>query len=177
MTNAGPEPDWREQGLRYEVPAHRREAGRDLSTSVGGSFELRVVTAEQTADLRRQVLRGGRDVPLPGDETPAFHVGVFSDDQLIATGNIRAEAARWQPHRIGWRIRGMATWREVRGQGAGAMVLEALLDHARELGGGTVWCNARLKARKFYERAGFVVRGEPWEEPDIGPHVVMWRDL
>ena len=29
------------------------------------------------------------------------------------------------------------------------------------------------EAQGFYERAGFVPVGEPWEEPGIGPHVRM----
>ena len=138
---------------------------------------VRAVTADETADLRRQVLRNGRDVPLPGDESPAHHVGVFADDHLVASGNIRSEAPPWGADSTSWRIRGMATWPEARGQGAGRLVLDALLRHARERGGGLVWCNARTTARSFYERAGFAVRGAEWEEPDIGPHVAMWRVL
>jgi len=42
-------------------------------------------------------------------------------------------------------------------------------------GGGLLWCNARVPAVAFYERAGFEVRGEPWDEPHIGPHVAMLR--
>lgn len=141
------------------------------------ALELRAVTATETANLRRQVLRGGRDVPLPGDESPAHHVGVFAGDDLVATGNIRPEAPPWDPERPAWRIRGMATWPESRGRGAGTLVLEALVGRIRDTGGGLVWCNARVTVVPFYERAGFVVRGEPWEEPDIGPHVVMWREL
>ena len=96
---------------------------------------------------------------------------------LLATGSIRPEVAHWEPDRTGWRIRGMATWPENRGRGAGALVLDALLDHVRRSGGGLVWCNARTTAQAFYARAGFVVHGEEWEEPVIGPHVVMWREL
>ena len=151
--------------------------GNDRAETAAGSLSVRVVGAAETADLRRQVLRGGRDVPLLGDESPAHHVGVFAGHQLVATGNIRPESAAWEPDRPGWRIRGMATWPEARARGAGALVLEALLDHAREHGGGLVWCNARTTARLFYERVGFVVRGGEWEEPGIGPHVVMWRAL
>ena len=151
--------------------------GEDRPETVAGPLVIRVVTAAETADLRRQVLRSGRDVVLPGDETAAHHVGVFTGDRLLATGSIRPEAAHWEPDRTGWRIRGMATWPENRGRGAGALVLDALLDHVRRSGGGLVWCNARTTAQAFYARAGFVVHGEEWEEPVIGPHVVMWREL
>ena len=33
------------------------------------------------------------------------------------------------------------------------------------------------EAMRFYEREGFVTRGEPWVDPDIGPHIVMHRQV
>jgi len=35
----------------------------------------------------------------------------------------------------------------------------------------------RLVGERRYERAGFVTRGEPWDDPEIGPHVAMWRTV
>ena len=67
----------------------------------------------------------------------------------------------------------MATEPECRGTGLGTAVLEAILDHVSCLGHGLVWCHARVPAVGFYERAGFVTRGEQWDEPLIGPHIVM----
>jgi len=139
---------------------------------------LRVVTAADTAALRREVLRGGRPVALPGDDDPtAVHVAAFEGDRLVATGNVRPEPAPWAPGTDAWRLRGMATAPDRRGAGLGAAVLDALVTHCREHGGGKLWCNARTPAQRFYERAGFVAVGEPWEDPEIGPHVRMVLDL
>jgi GNAT superfamily N-acetyltransferase len=69
----------------------------------------------------------------------------------------------------------MATEESLRGRGLGAQVLAGVLDHVRAHGGGLIWCNARVRAIPFYERAGFQTRGEPWDLPLIGPHIVMWR--
>lgn len=138
---------------------------------------VRPVSAPETADLRRAVLRGGRPVPLPGDDEPAFHVGAFAGDVLVGTGNVRRESAPWSPGEPAWRLRGMATDPAHRGRGVGALVLEALLAHCRAEGGGLLWCHARTPAQRFYERAGLQTRGEPWVDPEIGPHVVMWRRL
>ncbi|MCW2758814.1 MAG: family N-acetyltransferase [Nocardioidaceae bacterium] len=139
-------------------------------------MEVREVTAAESADLRRRVLRGGRDVPLPGDEEPSHHVGVYDEGRLVATGNIRKEPS-FHLSETWWRIRGMATEPDHRGRGAGRLVLDALLEHARTNGGGGVWCNARLPAVAFYERAGFVTDGAEWTDPEIGPHVRMWVGL
>jgi GNAT superfamily N-acetyltransferase len=139
--------------------------------------QVREVAAAETAELRRQVLRAGRPVALPGDADPAFHVGVYDGELLLGTGNVRVDPAPWAPSDPAWRLRGMATHPEHRGRGVGALVLDALLAHARGHGGGVLWCNARTPAQAFYERAGLVPRGEPWEDPEIGPHVLMWRTL
>lgn len=141
------------------------------------ALTVREVAPADTVDLRRLVLREGRPVPLPGDDEPAYHVGVYDEGELVATGNVRPQRASWAPGRPGWRLRGMATAPGRRGQGAGGLVLAALLDHARGQGGGLVWCHARTPAQRFYERAGLVTRGDPWVDPEIGPHVVMWAEL
>jgi predicted GNAT family N-acyltransferase len=132
------------------------------------------VAAVETADLRRRVLRGGRPVALPGDDDPtAVHVAALEGDAVVATGNVRREPAPWAPQVQAWRLRGMATEPDRRGQGLGEQVLAALLAHCRQEGGGEVWCNARTPARTFYRRAGFTEMGEEWVDPEIGPHVRM----
>jgi GNAT superfamily N-acetyltransferase len=102
----------------------------------------------------------------------AFAVGAFRGEELIAVGFIA-------PHdraASSWRVRGMATEPQARGQGAGGAVLQALLDHALAHDALLVWCNARVPALSLYQRAGFVAASDRFEVPHIGPHVVMeWR--
>ena len=128
-----------------------------------------------TAELRRRVLRGGRPVDLADDDPTLFHVGAYDGEQLVGTGNVRREPAPWAPDVPAWRLRGMATEPDRRGEGVGAAVLEALLEHCQAEGGGELWCNARTPARTFYQRAGFTEVGEEWVDPEIGPHVRMRR--
>lgn len=135
------------------------------------TWAVREVRAEDTAALRREVLRGGRDHPPLGDEPGdgSLHLAAYDGERLVGAGNVR-------PLPDGtWRVRGMAVEPAYRGRGVGAAVLAALLDHVEAHAGGTVWCHARTGARTLYERAGFVVVGEPWVDPDIGPHVRMER--
>lgn len=102
----------------------------------------------------------------------AFAVGAFEDDQLVAVGLIGPDG---EPG--AWRIRGMAAAPEARGRGAGSAVLDALLAHARARGASRVWANVRIPARTLYERAGLRAISDEFEEPKIGPHVVMSRAL
>jgi len=85
---------------------------------------------------------------------------------LLATGNEAPNA---------WRLRAMATADGFRGRGVGRLVLDAIVRHVADVGGGLLWCGARIRAVPFYERAGFSTLGDLYEEPDIGTHVLMWR--
>jgi predicted GNAT family N-acyltransferase len=138
------------------------------------------VPAEVTLPLRQRVLRPHQtieQVRLPGDDDrDTRHFAALDEaGAVVGVASVRREPAPWGPD--GWRLRGMATAEQWRGRGVGANVLAAVFDHVAARGGGLVWCNARVPALRFYERAGFVVRGEPWDEPDIGPHVRMWREV
>jgi hypothetical protein len=86
-----------------------------------------------------------------------------------------AIAAAGPDNEYAWRLRAMATAEHVRSQGLGELVLDAVVEHVVRSGGRLLWCNARIRAVPFYERAGFATLGEFWDEPMVGPHIVMWR--
>jgi len=140
-----------------------------------------------TWPLRQEVLRPGRpvrDCVYPGEDDPrTAHVAALrrsrapeADLLVLAVGVVLPEPPSWDPTADdGWRIRGMATAPQVRGQGLGRMVLDQLIDRVAHEGGGLLWCNARTPALTFYERAEFQPRGDVFDIPEIGPHRVMWR--
>lgn len=105
---------------------------------------------------------------------------VLADGEVVGTAAVAPEdppelLGQVTVERPAWRLRSMATKPELRGEGIGGLVLEAAVQHVVEQGGALVWCNARTPARRFYERFGFTAVGEEWVEPDIGPHVLMYR--
>jgi len=110
----------------------------------------------------------------PGDDHPdTADFAVFEGGEVVGTGSVRREATPWGDEAPAWRLRGMATAEGWRSRGIGATIVAAIIEHVRLHGGGVLWCNARVPAVAFYERAGFVTRGEAWVEPDIGPHIAM----
>ena len=70
----------------------------------------------------------------------------------------------------------MAVLREWRGRGVGGAILEKLAARAQERGFARAMLNAQTHAIPFYERHGFVVTGEPFEEAGIA-HRAMERAL
>lgn len=135
------------------------------------------VAAAETVGLRSQVLRDGG--PLPADPTDSVHLAALDPDgTVVGSAALRAEppvVALPGADGLCWRLRGMAVAPSLQGTGVGAQVLAAVLARVAGAGGGLLWCNARTPARTFYARAGFVEHGDVWEDPEIGPHVVMWR--
>ena len=142
------------------------------------------VPVSDTYPLRALVLRSGAPpeaARFAGDDHPdlaAFAVR-HGADGVIGCVTVVPEPCPDFPDRADrvWRIRGMATSAEWRGRGLGTALLAAVLDHVGAAGGGLVWCNARTPARTLYERAGFEQLGEEWVDPEIGPHVRMWREV
>jgi GNAT superfamily N-acetyltransferase len=131
---------------------------------------VREVPVADTRALRRAILRPHETVEQLAGQEPAgtYAVGAFDGARLIAVGLVAPSDDAGA-----WRVRGMATVADARGQGTGSAVLDALLRHARSCGASRAWCNARTPARRFYERAGFSVASDVFELPPIGPHIVM----
>ena len=150
----------------------------------GMTVPIERVPAADTIPLRHRVLRSHQDiseVALPGDDDPETgHFAAIDEGEVIGTASVRREPPPWPPPPPAatlpaWRLRGMATADGRRGEGIGGAVLAAAVAHVAASGGGLLWCSARQPAEAFYRRAGFEVIGEPWDDPDLGPHVAMYR--
>ena len=147
-------------------------------------YTVQRVPVERTRALRKAVLRPY----LPADDpyvmaddhlpsTVAFGA-VTPDGEIVGVARITPEPPPFDAARErSWRLRGMATSPEVRNMGVGSGVLDGLVAHISGIGGGILWCNARIAARGLYERGGLQPWGEVWDEPRIGPHIVMWRNI
>jgi GNAT superfamily N-acetyltransferase len=151
--------------------------------SPGNDLTVERVPPAVTYPLRQRVLRPGRPVAAArldrdGDPTTATFAARTATGRVVGTALVMPGACPWDPAQAGaWRLRGMATDPAQRGLGIGRRVLAVALDHVVAAGGGLVWCHARVPARRFYERAGFVPHGEEWLDPEIGPHLAMARPL
>jgi GNAT superfamily N-acetyltransferase len=163
------------------------------------------VPAPETFTLRQRVLRPHQrvdEMAMAGDDDPSTGLFAAKDPatgEVVSTASVRREPPPWiagapsaghyppvdappaatraagPGGEHAWRLRGMATAEDRRGQGLGKLVLDAALAHVAAEGGGLLWCSARTGARRFYEREGLVALGKVFEVPVIGPHVLMWK--
>lgn len=151
-------------------------------SGAGHPARVAQVDADSGRALRIAVLRphepgAARMYPLERDAATLHFAALGPAGEVLSVGSAMAEAHPREPRTGDWRVRGMATTPDRRGEGLGAAVLASLEDAARERWAQRLWCNARSGARRFYERAGFTVEGEEFELPQIGPHYLMSRDL
>lgn len=134
-------------------------------------MNVRVVelSAGQTHDLRRRVLRDGdptAPVEWVGDDSPStLHLGLVDDDGTIVA------ISTWLRDGDAVQLRGMATETGLSGRGLGATLLAAGVERADRSGAARIWANARTTALAFYVRHGFVAEGPEFVTPDTGlPH-------
>jgi predicted GNAT family N-acyltransferase len=121
--------------------------------------------------VRHEVFVVEQKVPLAleWDEMDALslHAVVLDDEgAAAATGRLLPDG----------HIGRMAVRKALRGEGLGAMILQALMREAELRGDRAVLLNAQTHAAPFYARHGFVREGEEFIEAGI-PHIRMRCDF
>ncbi len=143
-------------------------------------FTVRTIAAEDTRLLRYRVLWPHKarmedcviDIDGRGD---AIHLGAFdAEGRLVGVCSLFEMATPKLTDDCQYRLRAMATAPEVRGQGAGAVLVEEAKRRIADMGYDVLWCDARKVALGFYERLGFDRIDEWYEVPLIGPHQLMY---
>lgn len=140
---------------------------------------MKRVPAEVTFPLRLRVLgRGARpaDLARADDDHPdSAHFASCRNGQVVATGTVRRRQPPFPTDSDGWQIRGMAVEEAERGEELGTAILEVIIEHVAERGGGVLWCHVRVRAKSLYRRAGFGTRGEPFVDLVAGEQILMFR--
>ena len=148
------------------------EAGESVVDLKTGSWdELK----EGAAALRTEVFVEEQEIPqeLEWDEhdAKALHALVLNKlGQPVATGRLL------QPQPKLAQIGRMAVSKALRGGNLGRMVIEALVDAARQRGDHQVILHAQCSAEGFYRRLGFKAHGEVFQDAGID-HIEMTMKL
>ena len=144
-------------------------------------MEIRSITASEARTVRLPVLRAGMPPESAildrDDDHGTRHFGAFDGARLVGVATFFAEPCPLRPGTKAWRLRGMATLDDMQGRGAGSALVAEGVRAATASGAALMWCNARIGARGFYEKLGFVAVGDEFELPVTGPHYMMIKDL
>lgn len=124
--------------------------------------------------LREAILR--RPLGLSFDQSEldqeARHIliGAFEEDDILGCCMLIEEG----PQTL--RLRQMAVYNEKQGKGIGRALMSFAENLARDQGYRLLTMHARKDAKGFYEKMGYAVSGQEFNEITI-PHVIMQKKL
>jgi GNAT superfamily N-acetyltransferase len=121
---------------------------------------------EETVRLRQRILRDplGMVLDTSGDHARTFFVAI---EEGVVVGTVALE---------GDRLRAMAVDGGAQTRGVGRLLVERLEEEARARGIARIELHARITARGFYAKLGYVEDGEPFTEVTL-PHIAMSKAL
>jgi len=129
---------------------------------------------QKMVDLRYEILRKPLGLAFSEDELEKekedILIGAFDDEKLLACCLITREKGNT------CRLRQMAVQNNMQGKGIGATMMNFAENGARDRGFRTMSMHARKSAIGFYEKLGYRVDGDEFQEVTI-PHFVMLKTL
>lgn len=137
-------------------------------------------TIDQIVDLRHVILRQGlprESAIFAGDDrADARHYAAFSKDSPICC--LTLHVSLWEGQ-AAWQLRGMATASDWQDRGVGNALMDWMEAELRKDPSTPrlLWCNARVPAKRFYEKRGWRIASEQFDIPTAGPHVKMTKTL
>lgn len=144
-------------------------------------IEIKEITANNTYTVRQCMLRPDRplkDCVFDKDNSNStFHLGALHNETVVGVATFIQEATPLLSYKKMYQLRGMAVVEDFQHFGCGKALIEYGETLLRKKNTSVVWCNARVKAVKFYEKCGYITIGVPFEIPKIGIHYVMYKKL
>ena len=107
-----------------------------------------------------------REIEIDEYDAVSIHAVAFDGKQPVATGRLLPDG----------HIGRMAVLKEWRNRGIGALMLNALMERAKERGDAEIVLSAQVQAVRFYRAHGFVAQGDEYLEAGIR-HRHMRRKL
>lgn len=140
---------------------------------------MREAAAAELLDLRRSVLRAGRDQPPAGiaedDDPSTVHLAAQDHGAIIAALTLVAQPCPDDPNADAVRLALMAVAPDHQRRGVGSALVEA----AQDLACGRldlIWATARDSALGFYARHGFRVTSPGFVGAmGLPHHRMLWR--
>lgn len=125
-------------------------------------------------ELRYNILRKPLDLEFTAEElekeTSDILIGAFEDEDMLGCCIL----TKVGPQTV--RLRQMAVKPGLQGKGIGRVLMQFAENLARDRGNTTITMHSRKSAIGFYEKLGYRVVGDEFNEVTI-PHFVMEKDL
>ncbi|WP_251359804.1 GNAT family N-acetyltransferase [Kangiella sp. TOML190] len=145
------------------------------------NLDIQTVSVDKVYPLRSKVLRPNLPIEscyYPEDNHQgAFHLAAYLEQELVGIASFYPEKHQTLSAENQHRLRGMAVEPEFQAQGVGQKLLASSFDICQQAGSDLLWCNARVKAVKFYKKQGFQQFGNAFDIAGIGEHFIMYKRL
>lgn len=129
---------------------------------------------QQMVQLRNDILRKPLGLSFSPDELDKekleILIGAFEEEKMLGCCML----ITLDPATV--RLRQMAVLNNVQGKGIGRALMQFAENIARDRGFRKITMHARQSAVGFYEKLGYAVSGEEFEEVSI-PHFIMEKSL
>src|SRR3954470_5146502 len=129
---------------------------------------------QQMVHLRNEILRRPLGLQFTPEELEKekeeILIGAFEEEKMLGCCMLITEA----PNSV--RLRQMAVLNNLQGKGIGRALMQFAENIARDRGFQKITMHARKTAVGFYEKLGYRVFGNEFEEVTL-PHVVMEKNL
>ena len=129
---------------------------------------------QQMIQMRTDILRKPLGLKLNPEELEKekdeILIGAFDDEKMLGCCMLVREDAK------NCRLRQMAVLNNLQGKGIGRALMNFAENIARDLGYRTITMHARKTAIGFYEKLGYTVVGNEFEEVTL-PHFAMEKKL
>ena len=106
------------------------------------------------------------ELEIDGKDSPAVFGILEINGKAVGTGRMELDG----------HIGRIAVLKQFRGKGFGMKILEILIQKAVEMDLTSIYLHSQYHARKFYEKAGFLPKGDIFFEANI-EHIAMYRKL
>ena len=144
-------------------------------------MKVKRISARDTLPIRQKILRLGKPedtcVFKDDERDQTFHLGAFVDKKLVSIASFYFHHNDTFNVENQYQLRGMATLEQFQRQGFSTELLKVAFPMVKQNFCDIIWCNARIEARDFYEQLGFVAKGEEFDIPDVGKHILMCKEL
>ncbi len=142
-------------------------------------FKIIEIGALETFSVRHPVLRFGKPIEschFEGDNLQTTkHFGLFYNNQLSGVISVFEAKNSLFEEENQFQIRGMAVLKQFQKKGFGVALLKHCENYIQNKKGSVIWFNARENAIGFYEKSGYMKRGDSFEIETIGRHFVLFK--
>jgi len=140
---------------------------------------IKKISSTETFSVRHPVLRKGKPLEschFDGDNLETTqHFGLYLDEELVGIISLFKKSNPDFKENNQYQIRGMAVLEDHRKKDFGKALIRYSEEQCKNQNVDLIWFNARIEASGFYEKMGYQKIGVPFEIPDVGEHIVMFK--